>query len=93
MIFKGSRYERVPVLEHTDPSGRVVPYLGLRQIPPTPVREEHVVTEGQRLDHVAHLRLRDSERFWRICDANAALWPPDLVAEPGRRIGIPAAEG
>lgn len=93
MIFKGSRYERVPTLERTEPGGRVVRYLAIRPIPPTPIRDAHVVSEGERLDHIAHRRLRDPERFWRICDANAALWPPDLVAEPGRRIGIPPAEG
>jgi len=45
-----------------------------------------------RLVEAACPRFRDAERFWRICDANVAMWPEDLVSEPGRVIGIPASE-
>jgi hypothetical protein len=32
-------------------------------------------------------------RFWRICDANGAMWSPDLTSEPGRTIVIPPSKG
>ena len=46
----------------------------------------------ERLDHIAQRFYRDPERFWRIADANRAMWPDDLVAEPGRTIRIPTSE-
>jgi hypothetical protein len=53
----------------------------------------HIVSQGERLEHIAYRYFRDSERFWRICDANRALWPDDLVAEAGQTILIPPYEG
>ena len=35
---------------------------------------------------------RDAERFWRICDANRATWPDDLLEEAAI-LRIPASEG
>lgn len=92
-FFKGSRYEHVGELELTDASGRVVRCKRTRFIPPTPARLAHLVADHDRIDLLAFRYLRDSERFWRICDANRALWPPDLLDETGRPIGIPGAEG
>ena len=37
--------------------------------------------DDERLDHIAWQHYRDAERFWRICDANRALWPDDLLEE------------
>ena len=45
-----------------------------------------------RLDLVAFRYFQDPEQFWRICDANGALWPDDLL-EPGNVLLIPASEG
>ena len=93
MFFKGSRYERVAEHTLTDAAGRTIAYKGTRFIPDTPALRTHVVRDFERLDHIAFQHYRDAERFWRICDANRALWPGDLVAEPGRRILIPPSEG
>ncbi len=92
MFFKGSRYERLPVLHTTDSRGREVAYIATRLIPRSDFVSGHLVIEGDRLDLIAFERFRDAERFWRICDANVAMWPDDLVSEPGRVIGIPASE-
>jgi hypothetical protein len=92
MFFKGSRYERLPVLHTTDSRGREVAYIATRLIPRSELVSGHLVIEGDRLDLIAHERFRDAERFWRICDANVAMWPEDLVSEAGRVIGIPASE-
>ncbi len=95
MFARGSRYETVPNALYSAPNGRVVPFKLLRPIPDlsdTP-RQEHVVAEGDRLDLVANRYYRDPEQYWRICDANSALWPDDLVATLGRRLRIPVAMG
>lgn len=93
MFFKGSRYEDVESTTVTDVTGRELEYKRIRHIPPTEARFGYAVADGERLDHVAHRFYKDPERFWRICDANLATWPPELMTPPGRTIGIPAAQG
>lgn len=82
MFFKRSRYAKVP--EHTisDANGRSIRYKATRFIPDTPTAlVGHRVSNDERLDHIAWQHYRDAERFWRICDANRALWPDDLLEE------------
>jgi len=93
MFFKGSRYANVGENQIADSKGREIRYKKIRFIPETRPQLAHIVNQGERLDHIAHRCFRDAERFWRICDANLALWPDDLVAEAGRTILIPASEG
>lgn len=97
-----SRYHGIDTATLRTPDGRTVVYLRRRFIPP-PERfaliQEHTVTEGDRLDNIAAQYLGDPEQFWRICDANAALRPDELVEIVGRLIritqpeGIPGAQG
>jgi hypothetical protein len=89
MLFKGSRYEAVPIATLTDERGRQVRYITIRRIPPTEPRFGYAVRAGDRLDTIAFDVFHDAERFWRICDANRIMWPPELTARPGRVIGIP----
>ncbi len=93
MFFRGSRYAAVGEHEIRDAKGRTLRYKKIRLIPETRPRLVHRVSQGERLDHIAHRYYQDPERFWRICDANHALWPGDLVREVGRRILIPPSEG
>ena len=92
MFFRGSRYAKVPEASITDASGRVIQYKTTRFIPDTPATVGHRVMAGERLDHIAWQHYRDAERYWRICDANGALWPADLL-DDGRIIQVPPAEG
>lgn len=92
MFFKGSRYEKLPTTTYTDASGRILTYVTTRYIPPTPAFIGHSVTDGERLDLIAFQYLQDSERFWRICDANLATWPDDLLVL-GAVIAVPPSEG
>lgn len=92
MFFKGSRYAKVPEAEITAASGRVVRYKRTRFIEETAAQVGHRMIQGQRLDHIAWEYYRDPERFWRICDANRALWPADLTASAGVLL-IPPSEG
>jgi nucleoid-associated protein YgaU len=93
MFFKGSRYATVGDNQITDARGRVVRYKNVRFIPSTVGQVAHTVSQGERLDRLAHQYYRDAERFWRIGDANHALWPDDLLAEAGRTLVIPPPEG
>jgi hypothetical protein len=93
VFFKGSRYEKVETDSITDAAGRVIKFKKVRFISDTPAQAAVVVNQGERLDHIAQRVYQDPDIFWRICDANFALWPPDLVAEPGRVIKVPPAEG
>ena len=91
MFFSGSRYESVDTDTTTDEKGRTVRYKRIRFISAPDAQRTHEVSEEERLDHIAFEHYQDAERFWRICDANRALWPPDLVSDPGRTILIPPA--
>jgi hypothetical protein len=93
MFFRGSRYANVGEHEITDSKERVIRYKRIRFTPDTGPQMAHIVSQGERLDHIAYRYFRNPERFWRICDANRALWPDDLVAEAGQTILIPPYEG
>jgi hypothetical protein len=89
MFFRGSRYEPVPDAEMTTPSGRTIRYKRVRFIPETRSTFAHRVADGERLDLIAYQSYKDPEQFWRICDANLATDPEELVLVPGRRLLIP----
>jgi len=93
MFFRGSRYQNVGEAQLTDGRGRTVRYKKARFIAESRADFLHTVRQNERLDQIAHERYGDPERFWRICDLNRALWPDELVAEPGRQILIPPSEG
>lgn len=91
-----SRYAPIETATWTAPDGRTIVYLRRRFVPP-PERfallQEHVVTQGDRLDNVTAQYLGDPEQFWRLCDANGALHPDELIEEVGRRLRITLPEG
>jgi hypothetical protein len=96
MISATSRYSRVGRLVHTGADGRKVLYL-VRRLPPQPeavaVLSSVPVTEDTRLDTLAYRFFGDPKQSWRIADANAALDPFELIAEPGRHLRIPRPGG
>jgi hypothetical protein len=89
MFFRGSRYETVPNAELTTGTGRVVRYKRIRFIPETRGSVGYAVADGDRLDLISYRFYRDPEQFWRICDANLALRPDDLLEWPGRTLAVP----
>jgi hypothetical protein len=93
MFLQGSRYESVSEDLYRASSGRAIRYKRIRFIPHTSANLAHVLRQGERLDHLAYLAYGDPELFWRICDANVAMWPPDLMSRPHDRILIPPAKG
>jgi hypothetical protein len=91
-----SRYHGIPVLEARTPDGRIVRYVGRRFLPRGSAHAQvaqHTVAGGDRLDTIAATRLGNPELFWRVCDANDAVRPSDLVAKPGRRLRIAMPPG
>ena len=92
MFFKGSRYEKVESKTIKDGKGREITYKKVRFIPETRAQAGHITIQGDRLDNLAYMYYHDPEKFWRICDANLTMWPPELVAEPGKTILIPPSE-
>jgi len=93
MFFEGSRYENGGTDTLTTADGRVVRVKRVRFIADRPAQGALVVGQGDRLDRIAFRIYQDAELFWLICDANRALWPDDLVAEPGRVLRIPPSDG
>jgi hypothetical protein len=90
-----SRYHQTPIATLTLPDGREVAYLKRRLVPPPELfalLQEHAVTEGERLDHIAARYLGDPEQFWRLCDANGAIRPDELLEPVGRRVRITLPE-
>lgn len=91
-----SRYYGVETVTVHLSTTRSITYLRRRFLP-HPERfallKEHLVVEGERLDQVAASELGDSEAFWRIADANAAMRPEALTETPGRRLRITLPEG
>ena len=96
MFGPNSRYHLTKTGRLVREDGTEVAYLRRRFVP-APERfaliGEHVVSEGERLDLIAHQYLGDPEQFWRIADANGAVRPEELTEEPGRRLRITLPEG
>ena len=96
MFEPTSRYAALPTAELVTADGRRSRYVMRRFLPQAATSgaaAEVVVTEGDRLDLIAARTLGDPEQYWRICDANDAMDPAELVAEPGTRLRVPLADG
>lgn len=90
-----SRYASIPT-GTIELGGETITYVRRRFLPQPEslaVIAEHMVTQGERLDHIAAQYLGDPEAFWRICDANRALRPQELTETLGRRLVITLPEG
>lgn len=91
-----SRYSGIDIVKLETTEGKTIAYIQRRFIP-SPSRfhllQEHLVTQGDRLDNITYQYLGDAEQFWRLCDANRAMHPEDLTAVIGRRLRITLPEG
>lgn len=95
MFEPTSRYYRLETAEHAEPDGRVITYARRRFLPqPSAARAlvEVSVADGERLDLITARTLGDPEQYWRICDANGAMHPAELMEEPGRALIVPVPE-
>jgi nucleoid-associated protein YgaU len=93
-----SRYYGSGILQYAAPNGQSIPYL-VRRFVPKPgaanfvTMARHTVRHGDRLDLIAAKYLGDPLVFWILCDANGAIRPHDLVAQPGKVLAITAPQG
>ena len=90
-----SRYYGIGTNTLMTVDGKTIPFLQRRFIP-SPEKfallQEYTVVEGDRIDNLAAKYVGDPERFWQLCDANAAMIPGELTEIVGRilRITLPA---
>ena len=92
MYERPSRYASTGTAELSMRDGRTIIHRRRRLLPAGDAiipQTELTVTAGDRLDAIAHRTLGDAEVYWRICDANNAMHPAQLTAEPGRSLRIP----
>jgi hypothetical protein len=91
-----SRYCDIGTATIEKAKGIITIYL-CRRFLPSPERfallQEHVVTQGDRLDNLTAKYLGDPEQFWRVCDGNGAMRPDELTEIIGRRLRITLPEG
>jgi hypothetical protein len=91
-----SRYHGIETVTREAANARTITYIRRRFLPQPEtfaLLQEHVVTEGERLDNITARYLNDPEQFWRICDANRAMRPDELTESIGRRLRITLPEG
>jgi hypothetical protein len=91
-----SRYYGAGVEYYTGANGIQVAYLQRRIVPLASTYtslKSYSVSDGDRLDNLAYTNLGDPILYWMICDANNAVDPDQLTAEPGVTLQIPLAAG
>jgi nucleoid-associated protein YgaU len=98
MFDFSSRYFNLETTTYTMADGRQVSYKRRRFLPQgesLPLLVEVRIARGDRLDLLSAKALGDPLQFWRIADANNAMQPAALTAEPGAavRVPVPQAQG
>jgi hypothetical protein len=91
-----SRYAATLTSRLTLADGTEIVYLRRRFVPQAASFDllvEHTVVGGERVDIIASQYLNDPELYWRLCDANNALWPGELTETAGRKLRITLPEG
>lgn len=91
-----SRYAGFATQTYTAPDGTSISYLQRRYVPKPEKFSaigQHTVVQSDRLDLLASVYLGDPIVYWRLCDANCALAPDDLLAVIGRILDITLPQG
>ena len=96
MFDPTSRYYPLDEAIYVDEHGHHISYKRRRFLPQgiqMPLLTEVTVIVGDRLDLIAGRTLNAPDHFWRICDANDAMDPQEMLDEvandPNRRLRIP----
>ncbi|WP_186294292.1 LysM domain-containing protein [Bradyrhizobium guangdongense] len=91
-----SRYYGLDTTALTSADGRTIKYLRRRFVPQASrfaTIKEHVVADNDRLDNLSARYIGDAELYWRLCDANNAIRPDELIETIGRTLRITLPEG
>jgi nucleoid-associated protein YgaU len=92
MFETTSRYYPLETATVTAADGRLIAYKRRRFLPQgdkMPLLLEVTIVQGDRFELITTRTLGDPEQYWRVCDANNAMNPPDLTAEIGRTLRVP----
>lgn len=92
MFEERSRYHAIETATLTSPGGRVIRYVRRRFLPQMealPLLGTVIVSQGDRLDLLTTQVIGDPEQFWRICDANNAMKPAELMDRTGAVLRVP----
>jgi nucleoid-associated protein YgaU len=89
VVFKGSRYAGVQVIQPLRADGTRPRVLVSRVITPAGGVLSHVVSEGERLDQLATRFYVEPTKYWLILDANLEVLNPFELLRAGDRIQIP----
>lgn len=84
MFDHTSRYAALDTASHTLPDGRAVVYARRRFLPKgasLPTLTSVSVVPGDRIDLLANRVYGDPLMFWRLCDANDAMDPLQMLVE------------
>ncbi|MBI1868067.1 MAG: hypothetical protein HYS06_07220 [Methylocystis sp.] len=99
MFDHSSRYYALAVASFILPDGHEVSYVRRRFLPrgdDAPLLAEIAVAPEERIDLVANRIYGDPLAFWRICDANDAMDPlemlRDAAGDPTRRLRAPTPQ-
>ena len=95
MFTETSRYAAIDTGQLTTPDGRSITYIRRRFLPQATkvsLLVERTATSDDRLDLITAQTIGDPEQFWRICDANNAMNPAELLADPIQTLRIPAPQ-
>lgn len=91
MFRPSSRYASIPDAVYHSPDGQQIRYKRRRFLPQSdhhPAAQTVRAEDHMRLDQVADEALGDPRQYWRICDANAAMHPLDMMAGSGRLLRV-----
>ncbi len=92
MFDKHSRYAKLETSSLLTAKGETITFVKRRFLPPAAGHRllvEVAVSEGDRLDLIASKTIGNAEQYWRICDANDAMDPFELLEQPGRVLSVP----
>ncbi|MDD5094273.1 MAG: hypothetical protein PHV74_07840 [Dehalococcoidia bacterium] len=92
MFDSTSRYYNLETATYTTSDGQVIAYKRRRFLPQgkdLPLLTQSRVEQSDRLDLIAGRTIGDPEQFWRVCDANDAMNPDELIEEPGVSLRVP----
>ena len=82
MFDLNSRYRNQETYLQKDSRGRIIKVVFVPPQIQSPIRGYHRLVQGERLDHLADKYLDDPTTFWRIAEANDALWPDAIAEKP-----------
>jgi hypothetical protein len=95
-VFLTSRHYGQDIYDAADASGVSHPTISQRPVAPPTLETavfHHVITAGESIEYLAWRYFGLSDAWWRIADANPAMFPHDLPVGSVVAIPQPSAVG